>query len=504
MSTSGRSELPLVDALRMSAQSLVSFGQIFFPKTMRQKSPAFHEDISSKFVDRQLRYLLLECFRGSAKTALARIALAHRVGFALGHTGMLGGLSQAHSIRSLRWLKAQVEHNRAFREAFELEKGDKWTDEWITIVNRRFNAKYSIIALGITGTIRGLNIDDYRPDFILLDDPCDEENQHTDEQREKVTQAVFGGFIPSLAPKSESPLSQMAVLQTPINSQDLTHNLRRDGQFHCVRYGCFDEAGQSRWPERWTTEELLKMKQGYIQRNRLHTWLAEMECTITDGSLLAFKVDWLKYWDAYPDEVRTVISIDPASSDSDKADFTAISVLAIFRGRIFLLDYHQERGMMPDAVCHRLFDWVVLYQTRDVAVETVAYQRVLAWYIEKEATARRMYLNVHKVQDKRRKSDRITQALLAVAPYGNLLVRETHTDFITQFSLYGESYRGHDDLLDSVSIGITHLLGYAGRLEDTVAIEGEFKRLREQDKILAATANSDDDDEGTPSYMSAP
>lgn len=466
------------EAVALASHSLVAFGQIFFPKTLRQVSPQFHHEMSHLMLDQSSRLLAFEVFRGSAKTTIARLGPMHRACYAVGNTGMAVGLSQAHSIRTVRWIKKQIEYNTLLVQTFKLRKGSKWTDEWIEIVNERFGISYNLVAMGITGNIRGLNIDDYRPDYIMVDDPCDEENTATPEQRAKTDEAIFSGLVNSLAPKSEAPLSQLVLLQTPINGEDVISKAKRDPTFRCVSYGCFDEAGESRWPARWSTDELIAQKQGFIGRNQLSLWMREMECKIVDSSLAAFRAQWLVMWDVLPDDMDFLLVVDPASSEAKGADDSAVGVLGFWKDEIYLVDYTAATGMMPDAITNKLFEYSLEYKTRNVVIETVAYQKILAWYVEKESASRRYYLNVMKFDDKRKKSDRIVQAFVSIAPYGKFKTHPSHQKFIEQFTSYSETYRGKVDVLDMVAIGIS---SKKGRQFSDAAIEGEYRKLQEED-----------------------
>lgn len=474
-------ELSAEEAIKLSATSLVAFGQIFFPKAVRQQSPMFHHEMSDILLSPDTHLAGFKVFRGGAKTTIARLAPAHRLCFAAGNTGMIVGLSQGHAIRTIRWLKKQIEFNPMLTQVFKLSKGSKWTDDWIEVVNERFDIRYNLVAAGITGNIRGVNIDDYRPDYIMVDDPCDEENTATPEQRAKIEEYIFSGLVNSLAPKSEAPLAQLVLLQTPINSEDVISKAEKDPTFKCVTYGCFDNAGESRWPARWSTDELNQKKQGFIGRNQLALWMREMECKIVDSSLAAFRAEWLIPWDVLPDAMEYLIIIDPASSESKDADDNVVGVLGFRQRDVYLVDYKASTGMMPDATANAVFEFSIKYGTRNVIVETVAFQRVLKWYLDRESENRRYYLNVQPFDDKRKKSDRIVQALVSVAPYRNLKVHPSHTKFIEQYTGYSETYRGKVDVLDMVAIGISSKKGQ--QLHDS-AIEAEFERLAESDSTL--------------------
>jgi hypothetical protein len=474
-------EISSQDAIRLGARDIPTFGHIFFPKTCRQKSPEFHYEISQVFQTPGHRLVGVEIFRDGAKTSLARLYMAKRIAYCLSNTMMAVNINQDKAKHTTRWLMRQIEFNRPFAETFNLRKGSKWTNEWFSVINGN-GQEVNVVAAGITGGLRGLNIDDYRPDFILCDDISDRENTATDEQREKADEAFFAQLVRSLAPASEMPLAQLVLLQTPINSYDLISRAKKDPLFQIVTHSCFRADGQSSWPERRSTDELLKEKQGYINRNKLSMWLAEMECQLISGETQSFNKNWLKYWNVYPEEGRVVISVDPASSEEKDADFFAIVVLKFHRQQVYVLDYHLERGLMPDAACAKIFEYAIQYQCRDLVVETVAYQRVLKWYMEQEIRRRRIWLTCHSFDDKRRKDDRISQAIDLTAPYGNLFIREGMMEFEEVFELYGPGYKGKVDLLDATSIGICWNLdsSFGGGID----VEGEYRRLREADEDL--------------------
>lgn len=485
-------QLSTTDAIKLGTRDLPTFGHIFFPKTFRQKSPALHFAVSEVLTDRTNRLVGLEMFRDAAKTTLARTYAAKRLAYCISRTILFVNINATKAQHSLRWIKRQVEFNARFRDTFQLRKGEKWTDEWATVYNSQ-GEPVNLLAMGITGGLRGVNIDDFRPDFIFLDDVCDAENMGTEEGRAKVNEAVFAQLVRSLTPASEAPLAQLVIAQTPINTFDIISQAKKDPTFRVFTYSCFGPDGQSAWPERRSTDELLAEKQGYINRNQLSTWLAEMECQLISGELQAFVREWLQYWNAYPEDGECVIVVDPASSEEKTADFFAIAVLCFYGKNIYLLDYHLARGMMPDAACDKIFEFVKTYKATQLVVETVAYQKILAWYLRKEIEKRRVYIHVHEYDDKRKKDDRIVQSITQVAPYGNLWIREGMTEFEEVFQLYGPGYRGKVDLLDAVSIGIAWKL--QGYIRDPETLEGEFQRLRE---VEASIPDINDDWRGAP------
>lgn len=443
------------EAVMVGATSLTRYGRIFFPKTMRQESPAFHDQIGQELYDPANRQIAIEVFRDGAKTTLLRVYLSQRIAYNISRTIMVVSASQGHSILTLRWIKRQVEHNPFWRDTFRLRKGAKWSDDHIEIWNEVTDTPITVVALGITGQLRGFNIDDYRPDLILCDDTSTDEASGSAEQRRKESNLFFGALINSLSPRSESPDAKIVLLDTPKNKFDLIETCQNDPAWKGIRFGIFDERGKSRWESRYPTEELLKVKEDYIRSGRLAVWMREKECKVISEETASFRSDSLVYWEVLPDQVTFVISIDPASSDSKEADDNVVAVLGFSKDNVYLVDYVAETGQTPEMVAKSVFEFIRRYRPLGIVVEAIAYQRVLAWYLETQMREKRVYVPVYQVQDRRRKSDRIVQALGETSGYGRLFCKSSHTKFIEQFTEYSPLSGNHDDVVDAVAMGIT-------------------------------------------------
>src|SRR5690606_10263027 len=124
-----------------------------------------------------------EVFRGGGKTTLCRLTLSRRIAYALSRNILNVGVNETMAIYTNRWLKRQMENNTLWTQVFKLRPGSKWTDEYFIIEHGIEGCEIHVTAKGVTSGLRGLNLDDYRPDFILCDDICNEENTATEEGR---------------------------------------------------------------------------------------------------------------------------------------------------------------------------------------------------------------------------------------------------------------------------------------------------------------------------------
>lgn len=463
------------EAVLLGSTSTVAFGKLFLPKTFRQDSAPFHDELSAA-LNTIYRYTVVEVFRGGAKTSFLRVFTLQRIAYGISRTIMYVSISQAHAVSSVRWLKKQIQFNTKFAQAFNLRPGSKWTDEVIEIYHGIDETPITVLAMGITGQIRGFNIDDYRPDLIVADDVVNEENSATKQQQEKLAALFFGGLVNSLAPATECPTAKVVLLQTPLDRKDLAETCMNDPQWHGIRFGILDENNRSRWEARFPTKTVLEEKQAAIARRQYSLWMREMECKIVASEDKHFDISRLQFWDVVPDGGFCLLCIDPASSDSPDADENVVMALYFYGAQVYVLDYHNARGVMPDEVANRFFEYTMQYRPRKAAVEIVSYQRVLKWYLEQEMVKRRIFVAIDPIQEKRSKPDRILQTLGGLVHMGLLYVKPHMVDLIEQLDRYNpEDRTALVDIIDCLAIGVT---ASNPALRD---IEAEYEQLDDED-----------------------
>jgi hypothetical protein len=445
--------IPTSELVQLCAIDNSLYEKTFFPKTVRQESPEFHKEMDAAFAS-NARFVSIMVFRGGAKTSKFRLFISKFIAYGIAHTILLVSNSQGHSTKSLEWIKRQVEFNTKWAQTYRLSKGARWSSEDIEIIHGVDEYPIRILALGITGQVRGVNIDDYRPDLIGVDDPDNEETTGSTEQIKKQNDLFFGALAKSLAPASEAPYAKMILLQTPLSGTDIVSTTMNDSQWLALKFGCFDHMGNSRWPERFPTEILLADKAAHVQRGQLALWMREMECEIIPEGGASFNPENMKLYDVLPDNMVYLIAIDPASSDSKDADDQVIMVLGFWRRFVYVVEYTAEKGEEQQTVANKVVEYSYRYPILGIYVESVSYQRTLATYLEQEMRRTRRYLPVHKVQDRRRKSDRIMQAVGRATGYGLVHVRDTHSKLLTQYARYSPTSKEHDDILDALAMGI--------------------------------------------------
>ncbi len=487
--------------MEMSAEELAELAatdsdlycQAYFPKTFRQPPAPFHPIIWSTLENPANRFCNIQVHRDGAKTTTLRAFTSRRIAYAISRTILYIGKSEQHAIRSLDWLRRQVEYNSPWARTFGLRPGKKWGGPEAEIFHGVDEVPIWILAMGITGSVRGINRDDYRPDLIIIDDVIDEENAATPEQRQKMNNLIHGALKESLAPRTECPTATIAMLQTPLDSEDASMLAFKDPEWVSLRFPCWTleteglplEKQESSWPDRYPTADLRKQKASAISAGRYYIFSREKELRLVSPETASFGRFTLQRYELEPErqEMQVVMWIDPVPPPSESAiakgfakkDYEAFAVVGRMREKFFLLDYRLNRGHEPDWTINTFFELGLRWRPRTVYVEAVAYQRTLAYLLRQAMTQRRIFFAVNEVDDRRRKMDRILDGLTGPASEGKLYVRPTHTDFISQFETYPAC--PNDDLIEAVA-GCVEKLNFDFVIEGET-VEEEAERVKE-------------------------
>lgn len=471
--------LSMKGLISLCATDDILFCRTFFPQAFRMPSPSFHRDILTLLNDRRYRYVAVKVFRGSGKTTLLRAFCAKRIAYGASRFIRFVSKSYEFAATSVAWLKSEIETNSLLTEAFGLSPGPTWRGDYIEIDHKVLGLRIAVQPGGMTAQIRGANIGSFRPDLIIVDDPCDEENTGTSEAREKTADLLFGALARSLASSSDNPDSKLVLLQTPLHPEDLINLCSRDSQWASRAYSCFDEEGNSRWPELYPTEALLAEKRGYARRGQLHIWLREMEVTVTGSEVAPFRSDWLQIFDRPPIEnMPCFIAVDPVPPPSERSnvmrnDFEVIIVVGVHQGNYYILDGSASRGHTPDWTVAEFFRLCERWRPIRARVEGVQYQRTIKWLLENEMQRRRYWVQINAEPDRRAKRHRILQAYSGIGSERRLFVHRDLTAFCDQFISYGLA-SVHDDWLDAGAMALEEAFAYAQGADVEDSFVGEL------------------------------
>lgn len=498
------SKIEIGELVRLCAVDNDLFGRTFFPKAIRQKAPAFHHEMDSLLDNPSFRLINLRCFRGSAKTTKLRVFLAKRIAYGISRSILYIGASEGHAARSVQWLRSAIEPLRSqdgqlrssfFSGTFGLSPGKKWTDTEIEIKRALDAHPVWVLGVGITGSIRGINFDDFRPDLIVLDDIVTDENAATFEQREKITDLVLGAVAGSLISEVEEPNAKIALLQSPIHADDVSARAAKAAGWRTATFGCWTpetadlpvDEQSSVWPELYPTETLRQKKLDAISTNSLSKFTREYECRLINPEACAFRPEWLSFTKDFPTGGTSVLAIDPVPPPSEASmkknfqgkDYESQRVWRRVKGDYYCVDWRRNRGHEPNWSVVTAFELARKHRVSRIVVESVAYQRVLKWLLEKEMRRRGIYYQIVDYVDKRSKYARITTTMAGIASQGHLWVSPHDSEFVVQWGAYGSPGLDHDDELDCSAIALSELVNpYLELGGDDYGFEDDVPPLR--------------------------
>jgi predicted phage terminase large subunit-like protein len=274
----------------------------------------------------------------------------------------------------------------------------------------------------------------------------------------------------------DAPNAKMVLLQTPIHPDDVSSKAARDPAWDTAVYPCWTpatagagdiESQKSAWEEQFPTDDLRRDKTQAVARNKLSIFAREMECRLVQQELRDFRLEWLKFYDkttAKSLRGTFILGIDPVPPPSPKAlaenmegrDYEAHTVWCRTAGGYYLVDLRVHRGHDPGWSVATALSLAQEWRVARIVVETIMYQRVLKWHMEKEMLRRKTFFVVKPFEDKRAKYNRITSVFGNIAPQGLIFVDASHAEFVQQFTEYhGGDY---DDVLDASAIALSDLV----------------------------------------------
>jgi len=329
----------LTVALRPYYNSFGKFVEKFLGKWLTAKVPSFHREIYGLVPDN--KRLVIAAPRGFAKsTIISRFYPLWLALFGKAKDITLISASETLAIGFLRDIKREIETNPLIKEIWGDQRTDKWTENHIIL-----KTGVTIRARGAGGQIRG-----FRPDVIVCDDIETDESVESEEQRKKIKDWLFKACINTLLPEG-----QFIIIGTIIHPLSvLADLLAMDNKWEKRKYQAYRNAiekpGHELWVENWNHEQLQKRKA------EIGSWAFSSEYLNNPISNETAPVQekQIRYWTELPKQYSCVITVDPAYSDDETADFKVATLVAIDQAQNrYLVDYirtHEPIGRFQDSI----------------------------------------------------------------------------------------------------------------------------------------------------------
>lgn len=325
--------------MRIDCEFFIVF---FLADQLDMAVPQFHKEIWGFLTDQEKERILLAIPRDHAKTTLAKLVVVwywlhtpHRFCVYLSNTNpiakgackdIIGYIRHPNFVEvygEVKWIK-------------ESENESLWIFD-LTILSedpkRPPRIKRCILrAIGAGQQMRGINIDNQRPDIAVIDDVEDNENTDSEYQQKKVDKWVFGPFLKALARKKK-----IIWLGNMLSKTSLLARLSQKSAWNPVVFGALVKDTltgllQPLWPDKWSVSALKEDLKEYRDLGLVETWMCEM-MNMPGHGVNGFTADQIYYQpQPTPDMLlATWITVDPAFGQNAHNDESAIAVHGILK-----------------------------------------------------------------------------------------------------------------------------------------------------------------------------
>jgi len=443
----------------ITKESFSYFFHFYYAHYVKYATADFQKEIISLIEKSDKENLFVVAFRGSGKSTV--ITAAYPIWAILGQQKkrfvVIFCQTQAQAKQHMMNLRRELEDNDLLKKDLGpfRENSDEWGAQSIVFSNT--DARITVAS--VDQSIRGIRHYQYRPDLIICDDVEDISSTKTREGRNKTYQWLKSEVIPA-----GDKDTRLIIVGNLLHEDSLLMRLKEEREKEIIGgnflfYPLIDKKGNCLWPGKYSTNEDIENERRKVG-NEI-TWQQEYLLNIVPSEDQAIYPEWINYYDdlpkplmlygGYPSHREVRIGIDPAISQSDVADYTAMVPGMLFETRTGYMLY-----ILPKIINKRLnFPQTVEtcklisqsykkdFSTVRLVIEDVAYQKALPQQLQVEG--------VHDVittrpgsQDKR---SRLVLTANLIKTGQVLFPREGAEELIQQIVHFG--VEKHDDLADA-------------------------------------------------------
>lgn len=445
-------------------QCLLSFMSIYFSEYIQYSFADFHIELESDLWDDEVKRILAVMFRESAKTVFCALVYPlWCICYKKRNFIIFGSDEENAAIALMENIINELQTNKLLINDFGMlffeQKSVYSASKKKTIKDFVTTNDIRVLARGTGQKVRGRIHKRFRPDLFIGDDIESIKSVQNKEQRDKNDKWLHSEVIPAL----NKVYGKIIILGNMLHKDAVVARLEAKPEVWSIhKVPVMYPDGSFAWPDRWvnTKEEAKKVNHGIDRDNHV----VSIEEVKQEVGTIIFKQEWMliplneadqiildewiKYYKQsfnHTDERRykVVMAIDPAVSEKEAADFTAISVWVYdkLEERAYCCDYLNERLSyhMIKEKTSRLYKY---WRPHTVIVEDVAAQN---WLIQDLRDEYQMH-----VIARRRKADKRSR-LVSVSHLferGKIHFRWNQQIIVDQLINFGASE--YDDLVDTV------------------------------------------------------
>ena len=339
------------------------------------ETPLFHKEILDLISDKNNRRIGVIAPRGHAKSTTVDMTYPLWAGcFEQEEFIVIISDTYTQAAEFINALKDEFENNPKIKWLFGNMKGDDWQDGEFVLSN---GIKYAAKGSGMK--IRGIRHRHTRPTLMIFDDIENDENIKSAEQRQKLYHWFTKAAIPALARGGRA-----VVIGTILHFDSLVNKvMKQQDVFKSWQTRVFyaittEEDGTERalWPEHRSLEKLRAMRDDPGDQDFIGsiTFAQEYQHKPFSEEDAIIQPDWIKECEPsqVPDKhtrLARVLTIDPAASERQTADFTAMIVADLYTdGNVYIRAIRNQRTS-PSVTADTVRELDEIYKPQVIGIE---------------------------------------------------------------------------------------------------------------------------------------
>jgi len=423
-----------------------------------------HDEIE-KFLAKPANKKLVLIPRGHLKTAIVTKALS--IKWILNDPNvriLLANQVWDKAREMLSEIKGQLEGKSELPKLFGTFVSGRWNEEKIEVAQRTKSlAAPTIATTGVEGEMTSTHFDK-----IILDDLMGLQNYKTKEQRDKV-RAFYRSMINLLEPDG-----QLIVIGTRWHLDDLYQTIiDTEKDYYDIMVRSVVENGRIIFPKKFNLKFDPARKQwapvaekcmDYIQFLKQSTggdfYSQYMNNPVDDENQL-FRTSYFKHYAERPSNLFTCMTIDPAISEKQSADYTGIVVAGRAPDKkIYVLDTLRGRWGSPKEIVDQIFLMRDKWRPDIIAIEENGFQKSLRYWAEDEMKRTGVFFPIETIKSPVERGGLVKEyRIKGLEPYyrnGLVFHQSWMKDLEEELAQFPRAK--HDDLSDALSWQLDFLI----------------------------------------------
>jgi hypothetical protein len=239
------------------------------------------------------------------------------------------------------------------------------------------NRSVTLIARGWSAGVRGINIQNERPDLIFCDDVQTRKNDESPTERGSLLTELVGTIFKAIAPRGPRWIIYVGNMYS---DECILNKFRKSRSWISMITGAILETGTPLWPELFSLEDLMESYYHDEELGLAHVWFAEV---MNDPKNVALSLLPRPIPNSDQEEIvegdGAFITIDPAGF-RDASDDNVIAVHIKFDNKGYVVK--TVKGIMdPSQLIQKAFQLAVEYGVTLIGIEDVGYQQTLGFWV---------------------------------------------------------------------------------------------------------------------------